>query len=240
MISLDEGLWLAAIVIVASMLQAATGFGFSIIGTPFLLLLYPADIAIQINMILSLVLSALMLKKAGKAMDKGLLLRLIQGSGVGVVLGLMLFLSMSMRTLTLFVGVLILLLTVLLMIRLRIRSTPAGDRVAGGLSGVLTSSIGVPGPPLLLYFTGSRLEKSVLRSTTLIYNLFVYSISLALQIGFAGTSKEAWLGSAISLLPLFLGILLGQWLFTKISQKVFRVLTFLLLLTTGGYLLISS
>lgn len=240
MVSLDEGLWLAAIVIVASTLQAATGFGFSIIGTPILLLLYPAHTAIQINMILSLVLSVFMLKKTGRAMDKGLLIRLIQGSGVGILLGLLLFLNMSMRTLTIFIGVLILLLTVLLMLRLKIRPTPTGDRLTGGMSGILTSSIGVPGPPLLLYFVGSDLEKNVLRSTTLIYNLFVYSISLLLQISFAGTSREAWTGSAISLLPLILGIFLGQWLFTKISQKVFRVLTYLLLLAIGGYLLLSS
>ncbi len=42
------------IILVASVLQTSTGFGFSILATPFLLLLFKPIEAIQINLILSL------------------------------------------------------------------------------------------------------------------------------------------------------------------------------------------
>ncbi|MGW6608798.1 TSUP family transporter, partial [Peribacillus butanolivorans] len=45
------------IVLVASILQSSTGFGFSIMATPFLLMLFQPQEAIQINIILSLVIS---------------------------------------------------------------------------------------------------------------------------------------------------------------------------------------
>jgi len=66
-------------VFVASLLQTSTGYGFSIVGTPFLLLIYPAHMAIQINIILSICLSAFMIFKIRKEIDKSLLVRLIKG-----------------------------------------------------------------------------------------------------------------------------------------------------------------
>ncbi|WP_200760884.1 TSUP family transporter [Effusibacillus dendaii] len=71
-------------VFVASLLQTSTGFGFSIVGTPFLLMIYSAHTAIQINMILSLFISIFMIFKIGKEVDKPLLFRLIKGSLIGI------------------------------------------------------------------------------------------------------------------------------------------------------------
>src|SRR5690625_7919567 len=75
---------LVSIVLVASLLQTSTGYGFSIIGTPFLLLIYPAHTAIQINIILSICLSAFMIFKIRKEVDHSLLVRLIKGSILGL------------------------------------------------------------------------------------------------------------------------------------------------------------
>lgn len=45
------------IILAASILQTSTGFGFSIMATPFLLLLFLPQEAIQINILLSLLIS---------------------------------------------------------------------------------------------------------------------------------------------------------------------------------------
>ncbi len=54
------------IILVASLLQTSTGFGFSILATPFLLLLFEPAEAIQINLILSLVISLALITKIKK------------------------------------------------------------------------------------------------------------------------------------------------------------------------------
>ncbi|WP_289138086.1 sulfite exporter TauE/SafE family protein [uncultured Brevibacillus sp.] len=87
--------------------------------------------------------------------------------------------------------------------------------------------------------TDSR-DHDPLRSTALAYYLFIYLVSLIMQVCFAGTNKEIWLSSLIALPALFAGILLGQLLFKKISQRVFQVLTYVILLFTGLYLLTTS
>src|SRR5690625_3389629 len=231
---------LVFIVLVASLLQTSTGYGFSIIGTPFLLLIYPVHTAIQMNIILSICLSTVMVFKIRQEVDHTLFIRLIKGSMLGLIFGIFIYLFVNIQILKITVGALILSLTVLLICQFKLDRSKNKDVIAGGISGLLTTSIGVPGPPLLLYFSGSRVDKVTLRSTTLAYYLFVYSASLVMQISFGGTSKEAWISSLLAIPPLFAGILLGQLLFKWISQKVFRIITYVILMFTGVYLMMTS
>lgn len=231
---------LIVIVLIASLLQTSTGYGFSIIGTPFLLLIYPVHMAIQINIILSICLSTFMILKIRKEVDKPLLNRLIKGSILGLILGILIYLFLDIQLLKIAVGTIILILTVLLIFKLSINRTYKKDFFTGGISGLLTTSIGVPGPPLLLYFSGARIDKVTLRSTTLAYYLFIYSASLVMQISLGGTNKETWTFSLLAIPSLFIGISLGQLLFKWIGQKTFRIITYIILMFTGISLLVTS
>src|SRR5690625_3773146 len=237
---MEDLILLTIIVLIASLLQTSTGYGFSIIGTPFLLLLYPAHMAIQMNIILSIFLSAFMIVSIRKGVDNELLTRLMKGSIIGLIFGIFIYLYLNIQLLKIAVGALILMLTGLLILKLTIERTKNRDFISGGISGLLTTSIGVPGPPLLLYFSGVRIDQTTLRSTTLAYYLFVYSVSLVLQISFGGTSKESWIHSLIAIPSLFVGVILGQLLFKWMSQKTFRIITYIILMLTGVYLLITS
>lgn len=237
---MDHWIVLVSIVLFAALLQTSTGYGFSIIGTPFLLLLYPAHSAIQINIILSLCLSVFMIYKIRHEVDTHLLGRLIRGSLIGIIPGIFIYLYVNVALLKMVVGGLILLSTILLILKLTVHQTKKKDTLTGAISGLLTTSIGIPGPPLLLYFAGVGTKKETLRSTTLAYYLFVYLVSLIMQVAFAGTNETVWLSSLIALPALFVGILLGQLLFKKISQRAFQLVTYVILLFTGLYLLTTS
>ncbi|WP_100401102.1 sulfite exporter TauE/SafE family protein [Bacillus sp. FJAT-44742] len=236
-----EDIILAAIIVLfASMLQACTGFGFSIMATPFLLLVFEPRTAIQINIILSILISIFMVPGIFEHINKGLLKKLIFSSVIGSPFGILIYLYLDVELLKLVISILILVLTILLILKFRIRRSHSKDYVSGGVSGLLTTSIGMPGPPLLLYFTGVSIDKAVLRSTTLAFYLFIYSISLGMQITFGSTSREIWIVS-ISLFPLmFIGMFAGRWLFKHLSQQVFQVITYIILAMTGFYLLFTS
>lgn len=241
-----EGVFLATIVLfsiivlIASILQTSTGFGFSIMATPFLLLLFEPREAIQINLILSLVISISLIMKIKKDIDMEILKRFIVGSLVGLPVGISVFLMMDMTVLKLGVSVLILVLTLLLILKFRIGQTPMRDLVVGGFSGAFTTSIGMPGPPILLYFSGTDTTKEKLRGTTLAFYLWIYLASLLVQVFFAGTSKEIWVSSAMALPMVIIGLFMGQFLFKWISQVLFRKLTYVLLLFTGIYLFVQQ
>jgi uncharacterized protein len=230
---------LASIIFAAALLQASTGFGFSIVGTPFLFLLFPIHTAIQINIILSICLSGFMIYNIRKEIDKPLLLKLIKGSLFGLIAGLLVYLYSNVQWLKVIVGGFIIVLTALLILKLTIRQSRFRDYLVGGISGLLTTSIGVPGPPLLLYFSGVGTNKAALRSTTLAYYLFVYFASLAMQIGFDGTNKEVWTSSLVGLPSLIVGILAGQLIFKWINQRAFQIITYIILLFTGFSLIMT-
>jgi len=225
---------------VASILQASTGFGFSIMATPFLLMLFLPQEAIQINIILSLIISISLIWKIRMDVDFVLLKRFILGSIVGVPFGILIFISVNINTFKLAVSILLLLLTLLLICKVKVRSTQSRDFIVGGLSGLLTTSIGMPGPPLLLYFTGTDTEKEKLRATTLAFYLFIYFISLVTQILFTGTNKTIWESSFYAIPILFLGLFIGQIIFKWLNQRIFKIFTYILLSCTGMYLLIES
>ncbi|QGH36731.1 TSUP family transporter [Gracilibacillus salitolerans] len=228
------------IIIVASILQTSTGFGFSILATPFLLLVFEPREAIQINLLLSLVISGALITKILKDVDFKILRRFIFGSVVGLPIGIFAFLLIDIIKLKLGISIIILLLTIMLILRFRIKQNKKRDWIVGGLSGSLTTSIGMPGPPLLLYFSGTDTQKEKLRGTTLAFYLFIYLFSLITQVTFAGTSKTVWVSSGVALPLVLIGLYLGQILFKWINQNVFRVVTYIILLFTGIYLLMES
>lgn len=228
------------IILLASTLQTSTGFGFSIMATPFLLLIFEPAEAIQINLILSLVISMALIKKVSKDIDYGILKRFTAGSIAGLPIGIVLFLIIDIDRLKLIVGLMILTLTIMLIFKLRIRRNKRRDLATGGLSGAFTTSMGMPGPPLLLYFSGTDTQKAKLRGTTLAYYLFIYFTSLVIQIVFAGTNTTTWVSIGLALPLVFIGLFLGQILFKRINQNAFRIVIYCLLLLTGIYLLIES
>ena len=228
------------IILIASILQTSTGFGFSILATPFLLLIFEPAEAIQINLILSLLISLALIAKVRKDVDIGVLKRFIVGSSLGLPVGMAVFLTIDLNSLKLIVSLLVLLLTFMLMLKFRITRNNKRDLFVGGISGSLTTSIGMPGPPILLYFSGIKTNKETLRSTTLAFYLFIYSASLIIQVSFAGTNETVWVSSLWAIPLVAAGLYLGQLLFTKINQQIFRVFTYIILLFTGSYLLLES
>jgi uncharacterized membrane protein YfcA len=228
------------IILVASVLQTSTGFGFSIMATPFLLMLFLPYEAIQINIILSLIISVALIWKIKQDIDFILLKRFTLGSITGIPFGILIFVSINIEAFKLGVSILLLLLTLLLILRFRVNATPFRDYLVGGISGLLTTSIGMPGPPLLLYFTGTDTEKAKLRGTTLAFYLFIYFVSLVTQVLIIGSNKTIMIASMFAVPIVLFGMFLGQKLYKRINQRAFRIFTYILLSCTGFYLLFDS
>src|SRR5690625_1325293 len=131
------------IILVASILQTSTGFGFSILATPFLLLIFEPKEAIQINLVLSLIISSALIMKIKKDIDFGILKKFIVGSAVGMPIGIVFFLLIDINKLKLVISLIILALTIMLILNFRISKNKQRDLVVGGISGSLTTSIGM-------------------------------------------------------------------------------------------------
>lgn len=107
-------------------------------------------------------------------------------------------------------------------------------------SGSLTTSIGMPGPPLMIYFAGAEVDKTTMRATTIAYFIFVNFITLLLQLIVNHNSSVLWKSTLWSIPFVVLGILLGQWVFARLNQRLLHRIIYLLLTITGLYLLLTT
>ncbi len=237
---LMEMLAASAIVMLAAILHACTGFGFSVLATPFLLLVFDTAEAIQINIALSIMISVVLMPRLLPDIDKALLLRLLAGGILGAPLGILTYVHADPDHLRMAIGLLLLAFTFFVLRKFRFRRSKGRDVLTGAFSGALTSGLGMPGPPLMVYFSGAPIPPRVLRSTTLTCFLITYSISLALQIGVGSASGTVLRASLILAPATGAGVILGQMLFTRIDTAVFMRLIYGLLILTGLYLVVVS
>lgn len=235
-------IWLlsAIIIFISSILQTSTGFGFALIATPFLVIIYEVHDAIQVILILQIIISLIMFKKINNEIDKTVFANFFKGSIVGLPIGILIFLYSDVRLLKLSVAIIILLMTVLLLFNFRVKQSTFKELIVGWLSGLMTASIGIPGIPLLIYFAGTKPKKEISRGTSLAFFTYICTISLILQVIFAGTTMNTWTISLVSTPVTIVGLILGHILFTLMNQKTFQYIMYLLLACSGSYLLYTS
>lgn len=107
------------------------------------------------------------------------------------------------------------------------------------LAGV-THGLFASGGPLLVYaLAGVKLDKARFRAT-LISVWFTLNSLLTLIFALDGSLSAALPRLAAFLPILIVGVVLGEWLHSRISEERFRVAVFLLLLVTGCSLFIAS
>src|SRR5699024_9744821 len=138
------------------------------------------------------------------------------------------------------IGIIIFILTCLLIFQFRIQKSARKDHYVGVVSGALTTGIGMPGPPLLLYFSGTDTNKAFLRSTTLAFNLYIYIVSFFVQFLFIGSLLFVVQSIGVAIPLVFIVMFICQYLFNAINHQIFQWLTYVLLLFTALYLLIYS
>jgi len=229
----------AIVIFLASCLHSATGFGFSILAVPLLLLLHEPLMAVQINLFIAVVLSVVMIPQVHRDVDYTMLKRLVGSGLVGIPLGLLVTLYLNPLQLKFMIALLTLAFLVVLLLQVRFTPSFSRDVMCGALAGAFTSAIGMGGIPLLVYFAGTQLPKAVVRATVLAFFVFAYGLSLVMQLWTESSGMDViWF--SLSLVPVaMLGVWCGNWLFQRISQRTFRVFIYVVLIANCAFLLWS-
>ena len=262
--TMSEWIFAGLIVFVASVSQAAIGFGFAVVATPFLLLVFNSRDVIQMSIILSFLIAIILTPRIKDQINPDMLKRLIIGSLIGVPIGLLFFAYVSLDILKLTVSIVILTLTFFLVSKwyaakektFEVGEDPApfspsfinwlkepaqrNEILVGLCAGALTTSVGMPGVPLALYFAMNNTRKDVARSTTLAFFIVVYIFSMVSQALTVKISLPVLISSGYLIPAAVAGIYFGHILFDKIDQKMFQISTNIILIITGFYMLYKS
>jgi len=103
----------------------------------------------------------------------------------------------------------------------------------GFFAGVLGGMTTFFGPPLIMFLFALNLDKDQFVGTiSTVYLCAAVPLAVALgMFGFMGPQEYLW--STVAAAPLLVGVLLGQWLRSRVSQSAFRRGLLLMLVVVG-------
>lgn len=242
-----DWVYLSIVTLLAATIQSATGFGFGLIAVPlFLLILNSAD-AIQITMIIVLFMSIADWTKLRGQGSRHLLLWLVVGMVLGFPFGIYIFLNFELQLIKIMLALVIIIFSVFNLIRL-FRKGPTGPVdspekhrwpvvFTGYIAGLLSASMAMPGPPVMLYLVHKGFDKTMIRATILTFFIFAYGGSVLLQFMIIGISGTTWTTS-LTLVPVGLvGVFCGHLIAHRINQRLFRIIVLNILILTAVVML---
>ena len=224
-----------AVVLVASVLQRISGFGFALVATSLLALAMPVSDAVVILSFVSIPSTALTWRQLRGHADPAQLRRLIAWTLPGLPLGLIVHASVPDRPMRLILAVVIALAVALLVTgwRIPVRRVALADAVAGFVAGVLNTSTGTNGPPLVFDLTSQAINPDRLRAT--LSGVFAFSgVTTVLLFAVEGSLDAKALVTGAAAMPFAIaGQRVGTRLSSHVSEEMFRRLTFALLIGTA-------
>jgi uncharacterized protein len=251
--SLGPVLAIAAIVLAALVVEASLGFGATVIAVALGAFFFPIDVLLPAYVPVNMLLSAYLVVRHRDGVDRRILLRrIVPFMAIGLPAGLLLFRYSTGPHLKVLFGVFVVALSALELWRL-LRAAPAGAAAPAprplatapavvllALGGLIHGAFGTGGP-MAVYVAGRQLANPrVFRSTLSALWLLLNGV-LVVTYAFGGylTAQSAKL-SAVMLVPLVLGTVIGEWAHRRLKGRTFAVVVFVMLLVAGLALAVRS
>jgi uncharacterized protein len=211
--------------------QSAAGMGFALVLSPVLIALLDPEDAVTTVLILGAVLCALVLFESRHVGTYGLP-RLLVPAAPGLAVGVVVLLALSKQALQIGVGV-----GVVAAAAWQLRHGAAALRlsaiVAGFLSGVLTTSITVNGPPLALWLESERVSPAVFRATLAAAFLILDVAGIVLIVAREGSDVVdlGWIGPLLACV--LVGYAIGAAGFRRLDAERFSAIVSTVVICTG-------
>ena len=211
--------------------QSTTGMGFALVLSPALFAVMDPEEAVTAVLILGAVLCVLVLAESRHVPPHGLP-RLLVAAVPGLPVGVVLLVVLSKEELQVGVGVVVV-VAALWQLRHGASALRLNALVAGFLSGVLTTSISVNGPPLALWLEAERVQPAVFRATLAAAFLILDIAGIALIVAREGTDvvDPGRLGPLLACV--LVGYALGAAGFRRLDADRFRTIVLSVVICTG-------
>ncbi|MFC1912085.1 sulfite exporter TauE/SafE family protein [Chloroflexota bacterium] len=230
--------WIIVIsaVFVAGFVRGVTGFAQSLILAPILLLFIDSRSVVIINILLATLTNFVMLPFTWRSLEWRKLVPLSTASLLGLPLGAYIIQTTSPLTLKMLISWLVIVFAIPLAfgITIKLRRERLAATICGFLSGFLSTSTSINGPPVVLFMHNQNWRKDAIYATLNIYFLFLGISSLCLLTIFLGNIiSEFLIGTAYMAPALLFGLALGRLTFTRINAEFFRLVSILVVIVAG-------
>jgi uncharacterized membrane protein YfcA len=234
---------LASIAFLGSIVYGLTGFGAALVTIPLATHFVPLPFALSVFALMDLGNALRVgLQHPGNA-SKGELARMVPLVLLGTAIGVTALVNLPRAGAMLALGVFVLLYAGYSLVR-RPGGTIVGSSwayIAGFIGGITSTLFGAGGPPYAIYLSHRPLTKEQFRATLTLTTVFSIGMRVA---AFALTGlllKREVLFAVLAVLPAaFIGVSLASRLFQRISHELLLRLVALLLLASGGSLVVRA
>ncbi|RFU20565.1 sulfite exporter TauE/SafE family protein [Geodermatophilus marinus] len=162
---LDVGAVALLVFTVAAAAQAVTGFGLALVAVPLMAVIIDPVAAVVVTTMVGLVLTGLASYRERQHVEAPVAARLTGAALLGMPLGLLTLTLLDERSLELVIAVGLLLLVGLLLVRVPLPAGAVTQYGAGVVSGMLLTSTGMNGPPVVLSLQALHLPPRRFRGT---------------------------------------------------------------------------
>ena len=228
----------AAVVLFAAVVQGASGFGFSLVAVPLLALSAGPKDAVVLASVLAVLSTAGLAVRFRSQVDRPLALRLLAGACVGLPFGAYVLWVVPARALLLAIGAVVLASTVVLARRpasttVAPRTGPAADVGSGVVCGLLTTSVGTNGPPVVLRLQAHGLPAGPFRATASAVFVGCNLVAVAIFAAAGRVDRSVLVQAAVAVPALVAGLWVGDRLHRRLPAGRFRSLVLGLLVLTA-------
>ncbi len=225
---MSESWVIVGVILVASLIQGTTGFGFGLFAMGILAMMMPVPEAAVIVAILGLVTTAMNVGSVWRAISWKELWPVVATAIPTTLLGVYLLKVLNPAILRSAVGVMILIgsaVTLWSPHGARLHKAAPWGYLAGAVGGLFGGAINMGGPPVVLYSLLRGWDKETAKAEMSSYILVTSVIRVAGQI-VAGIATPALLERSLWLsIPTVLGCYVGTRLFGRMSNRAFRYAT---------------
>lgn len=234
------------VIICSNIIQGITGFAGTLIAMPFLIMLVDLETAKQVLNLLGILASLMIIIKDYKLIKKKQLLIILFWMTIGLVIGMIIYKIAPRRILLIVFPLFVLAVGIKGILKHNNETTvnSSNDKTtvidillllfAGIIHGLFVAG----GPLLVIYATEKIMEKNSFRATLSAVWIFLNSIMLIQAITANTITVSMSKYMLISIIPMFAGVIIGNYLLTKLSQQFFMKLSYTLLILSGISLLL--
>lgn len=216
--------WIVFAAFVAGLVRGFAGFGAAMIYLPIAALFLSPVTAIVSLMVMDCFGPLPALSRARRDAHWPDLRKLMIGMIIALPFGVALLQAVSPDVFRYAVSIMSLILLGALVLGLRYTGQLDAPKVygVGGAGGLLGGAIGLPGPPVILFYMASPHAPAVIRATMLLF-LFAFDLGFVGVVALQGmvTPEPLVLGLLLAPITMF-GTLIGTWLFRPGREDVYR------------------
>jgi uncharacterized membrane protein YfcA len=229
------------VMVLAGLTQGLTGFGYALVSVPLLIIFLSPKVVVPVVVLHCVLCNALVLLEVWRWADLKRIWPLMLAATIGTPLGTYLLVVLDVNALKVLMGLVIALfgLAFLVGFRKEIRNERLACGPLGLVSGLLSGSTGMAGPPIVLFFANQGMDKQSFRANLVAYFLVLNLVTIPGHL-LGGLVSETVVLYTLLLLPgLVLGTVAGIRLAGRVDEKRFRTVS-LLVVTAAGLVSLAS